>query len=1063
MRDNKSEKKWLRQFINPKTFSFVGIGFILLTIPIIIFYNQQQHVYNQHAAGNAHTYYVSKNGNNADGLSWQTAWNELKQINWSVIQPGDTILLDGGSSSMTYITTLTIGKSGTQAAPITIQKASDAGRNGHVIIFGGRSTLLPYCNQPNYVGQTTGINSSGIDMGFSLWVIIDGMNWNGITIHGAGQQGVSFSSSSSNDTIRNLETYDNGGFSQSGGTASPVSSGGGVLIYGSNHLFEQVHIHDDGAGAFQPSGNNITINKSWLHITREDPTQPGTPFNQCIHQDGYQIWHSGIHAGITIKNSIISGEKEGTILGDTGQGAVVNNVTITNTLFLGKVINIMGGGHAGTVKEQNWIIDHDTVYGTDPNNTVEIWLDGAPLTVTNSIFYNGHVWLADGLTTSYNNCQWHTNADNAKIQGQTVDPQFTTNVSGFTSATPLVTIENADFSLKPSSPCKGVGSSITSVAQFLQMVMNGQPTPTNSPAPSSTPIPTPTPTPANNSAKHYEYVLPDGNIYVYDMDNNHQLVKQVSLPTSSGTRGVVGYAPNHMLYISYGSDGNSGGSLLAYDLLTDKVVWAKSYPFGIDSHSITPDGKFIYMPDGELSSSPYWYVINASDGSTTGAKINGGPGPHNTIVSLNGQHVYMGARNFGNNPTNLTVADTATNSNVRNIGPFKEGVRPFTINSAETLAYVTTTGFLGFQVADIQSGKVIYTIDLTQLGFPNSPTGPTAPSHGISLSPDEKTIAVVDWPNDYVHLFDVTKVPSSAPVKIADIKFTRSMHHTESPCAYDCAADGWLEYSRDGRFLYVGDVGDVINTSTNKVVTNIGTLYNTRKMIEVDFQNGAVSYVPINRASVGFGGVTSSPTPIPTVTPTQGVNPTVSPTPNPNTAIISLTIGLHGIGTAGDNENPNGPGNTNLKHSTRSISVVAFDLSNVQKAQQTGQIPFDSTSGLFKGTIDLGNVQTGDYQLKFQTNGFLVKRLPFIVHITSGQTTQIPQFSFINGDINNDNQLDILDYNILIGCFGSKQNTSSCTSPPTTQSAGADIDDDGTVDGADYNLFLRELSVQKGG
>jgi DNA-binding beta-propeller fold protein YncE len=362
----------------------------------------------------------------------------------------------------------------------------------------------------------------------------------------------------------------------------------------------------------------------------------------------------------------------------------------------------------------------------------------------------------------------------------------------------------------------------------------------------------PAPYATASAVQHYEYVFPDGNLYVYDMDHGHQLVKHVSLPTSTGVRGVVGNAATHTLYISYGSDGDNGGSLLAYDLLTDKVLWQKTYSHGIDSMAITPDGKTLYMPDGETSSAPYWYVINATDGSESGVKINGGPGPHNTVVSLNGAHVYMGARNFADRPTYLTVADTATNANVRRIGPFQSGVRPFTINRSETLAYVTTTGFLGFQVADIPSGKILFTVDLTQLGFPNTPTGPSAPSHGIALSPDEKTLAVIDWPNNYVHLFNVSGVPSSAPKKTADIKFSRSMHHNEAGCAYDCTADGWLEYSRDGRFLYVGDVGDVIDTTANKVVTNIDTLYNTRKMLEVDFQSGSVVFVPNNRASVGY-------------------------------------------------------------------------------------------------------------------------------------------------------------------------------------------------------------------
>ena len=62
------------------------------------------------AAGS--TYYVSRSGNNADGRSWSAAWNELDQINWSVVQPGDTIFVDGGSSQMVYATTLAPTASG---------------------------------------------------------------------------------------------------------------------------------------------------------------------------------------------------------------------------------------------------------------------------------------------------------------------------------------------------------------------------------------------------------------------------------------------------------------------------------------------------------------------------------------------------------------------------------------------------------------------------------------------------------------------------------------------------------------------------------------------------------------------------------------------------------------------------------------------------------------------------------------------------------------------------------------------------------------------------------------
>ncbi len=365
---------------------------------------------------------------------------------------------------------------------------------------------------------------------------------------------------------------------------------------------------------------------------------------------------------------------------------------------------------------------------------------------------------------------------------------------------------------------------------------------------SVTPIPTSrsTSTVGSGITHHYEYVFPDGSMYVYDIDNGHALIKTSSLPTTAGVRGIVASPVTHMLYVSYGGDGggNGNGSLLEYNLLTDTVVWKQNYSHGIDSMAIAPDGKTIYMPDGELTSDGTWYVVDANTGNETGT-INGGTGPHNTIVSLNGKHVYLGGRNHHF----LEVADTATNQVIKNIGPLLSGVRPFTINGKETLAYISATGFLGFQVGDITTGKVLYTMPIR--GFSWDGNGPSDPSHGISLSPDEKELYVIDWPNNYVHVFDVSNVPASAPKQVADIQLVRSMHHNETPCAYDCLADGWLQHSRDGRFVYVGDEGDVIDTATRKAVTNLDTLYNSRKMLEIDWQDG-VPIFTTSRSGVGY-------------------------------------------------------------------------------------------------------------------------------------------------------------------------------------------------------------------
>jgi hypothetical protein len=421
-----------------------------------------------------HIYYVSKNGNNGNGLSWQTAWNELNQINWSRIQPGDTILLDGSSTQMDYTTTLTIGKSGTATAPIRIEKATATGRNGKVVIFGGRSVPLPYCGQTNYAYQTSGVTAHGIVFGGHAWIIVDGMNWDGIRIYGHSSHGIDMTDSPNNDIVRNIEIYDNGSASQSGSSWQPETDGHGVFLDGLNLTFEYMDIHDNSDDEFDTgigSMNNLIIRHSWLHISREDPNSPGLPFNQCVHQDGYQIYSGGIQGGILIEDSVVGpGLKEGVILGAPNQGqsvgATVNNVTIRNSLFTNKVINIMGFPQ---IKESNWVIDHVTVITPGSGQPVfqSLFLEGSNHTVTNSIFYGGQIYLPDGLATSINNCQWRTVGNTSSIVGQTVDPKLVTDVSAFSASTPLAQIANANFALRSDSPCAGRGSSITSVAQLI--------------------------------------------------------------------------------------------------------------------------------------------------------------------------------------------------------------------------------------------------------------------------------------------------------------------------------------------------------------------------------------------------------------------------------------------------------------------------------------------------------------------------------------------------------------------------------------------------------------------
>ena len=321
-----------------------------------------------------------------------------------------------------------------------------------------------------------------------------------------------------------------------------------------------------------------------------------------------------------------------------------------------------------------------------------------------------------------------------------------------------------------------------------------------------------------------EYVVSGSSIHVYSIDEHNRPVQTISLPQiTAQTHGVVASPKTGMLYIAYGRQDGPVGSLLAYDLVHHRVVWNRHYSLGIDSMAISPASNLIYMPAGEASGDGRWRLIDARSGNATGAVIRAGAGAHNTIMGATGEHLYLGGVDY----PYLDVASTATNQVVQRIGPLKgPGVRPFTINGSETLAFTTARSFLGFQVSDIESGEVLYTVPIPGFSF-DPETFKRTPNHGISVSPDERELYLIDTPNGYVHVFDISGLPAIAPHAVADIRL-----------AHPPPNDGWLLHSRDGRYVYVGRAGDVIDTTTREIVSYLAPLQRSADFLEIDWQDG---------------------------------------------------------------------------------------------------------------------------------------------------------------------------------------------------------------------------------
>lgn len=240
-----------------------------------------------------------------------------------------------------------------------------------------------------------------------------------------------------------------------------------------------------------------------------------------------------------------------------------------------------------------------------------------------------------------------------------------------------------------------------------------------------------------------------------------------------------------------------------------------------------------------------------------------------------------------------------------------------------------------------------------------------------------------------------------------------------------------------------------------------GTTYEYRVSSTDASGNGSVSQI-CRFVAGGAATQTCSSTPTSTPTPTITSTPTPTATPVPNATLLRFqTVKLHGIGSGGDNTNPNLGGNQNPLRTTRNFSVELLDASGNTLPAINSQITFNSGSGVFSGDITLPtSVASGNYLVKVKSPQYLKKQATGIINITKSTINNIPEISLTTGDIDNDNALTILDYNILVDCYSDLLPARNCDDATKKQSA--DLSDDGNVNANDYNLFLRELSVASG-
>jgi hypothetical protein len=322
----------------------------------------------------------------------------------------------------------------------------------------------------------------------------------------------------------------------------------------------------------------------------------------------------------------------------------------------------------------------------------------------------------------------------------------------------------------------------------------------------------------------------DGTIHVYDIDHHHAEVKVIRLfSCCADVRGITAAVPTRRLYVMYNRD--SQGHVASLDLISGQVIWDRVLHIpGVDRGDVTPDGRTLYLPTWEGDpASAYELVIDAETG-TEQARITLPPRSHDTIVSLDGQRVFMETKS----PTaSMYIADTASNQVIQALGGYccSDVLAPFAINGTGTRVVNDVSGYAGFQLADVDLGGVTEFIP-----FASGQGG-----HGIAWTPDESEVWVNDGGMPEVHVFDMNASP---PQELRPVAVSHVPH--------------WITFSIDGRFAYVAgrkgseDVTDVIDVPTYQRVSNLGP---SEDLLEVDFADG--SLVAVGN-QFGIGRITST-------------------------------------------------------------------------------------------------------------------------------------------------------------------------------------------------------------
>jgi YVTN family beta-propeller protein len=286
------------------------------------------------------------------------------------------------------------------------------------------------------------------------------------------------------------------------------------------------------------------------------------------------------------------------------------------------------------------------------------------------------------------------------------------------------------------------------------------------------------------------------SVHIIDAATNKVIAE---IPGIERAHGAAASPDGSLMWISNEAD-NTVDVIDSKTMKVTKKIPLSGHPNNL---AITPDGRKLYVAIAQAPGAVD--VIDAAK-QTRAKTISVHGGVHNTYVTPDGKYAVagmIGARN-------MTVIDTKTDMPVWT-HYFDLGVRPMAFDTkpdgSTGHAYAQLTDFNGFAVVDFDTRKEVARIKYPDVDKKVPGHGGNT-SHGIAVTPDNKTLVANSSINSVVYIYS-----------LPDLKLTGQIPVGHSP--------NWITLTPDGKYAYISLAGansvSVIDIKAAKQVTEIKT------------------------------------------------------------------------------------------------------------------------------------------------------------------------------------------------------------------------------------------------